>query len=112
LHWYVRLGEELVEETAAVLFCEDACETPRLFLKWLDVLDLYHKHIARLGCLDVERTCEIVYPGEIYVSDIVCGIIVLDLAASPVYTFDLHDFPVLDRGCRGDWHAVRDTGLV
>jgi hypothetical protein len=38
---YVRLGVNLIEEAAAVLFREDTGETPRLLLQRLHILNLY-----------------------------------------------------------------------
>ena len=42
------------------------------------------------------------YLGEIHVFNIICGIVVLDLTACPVETFDLDDFSV------GDFSTGRD----
>lgn len=60
-------------------------------------MDVNDQHIARLGSLDLERSSEVVDFGQIDVADVVCRIIVLDLTASPVYTFDLYCLAVLDR---------------
>jgi hypothetical protein len=77
-------------------------ESPRRVLKRLHVLNFDNKHITRLGSLDLERSSEVVDLSQVYVADVVCRIIVLDLAASPVDTLDLYCLTVLDRSCEGD----------
>jgi hypothetical protein len=72
-------------------------ETPRRILKRLHVLNFNDKHITRLGSLNLKGSSEVVDLGQVYVADVVCRIIVLDLAASPVDTLDLYCLAVLDR---------------
>lgn len=42
---------------------------------------------------------------EVYVADVVCGVVVADLAAGPVEAFDLDDFAVFDGSGEGDWEG-------
>lgn len=75
---------------------EDTCETPRLVLEGLDILDLNEKDVTGLRSLNLEWAGEVVDTGEVDVLDVVCGIVVLDLTTGPVETFDLDDFVVCD----------------
>lgn len=99
---YSRLGIDLIQQPPSILAMEDAAESPRLVLERLHILDLDQQNVARFGGVDVKRAGKIVDLGEVDVFDVVRGIVVLDLAAGPVETFDLDDFAV------GDLSAGRD----
>lgn len=47
--------------------------------------------------------------GEVDILDVVGGIVVLDLAAGPVETFDLDDFVVGDFAACGDWFRLNEV---
>ena len=68
----------------------------------MHILNVYNKDITRLGSLDLERPGEIVDLGQIDVANVVCRIIVLDLAARPVDTLNLYCLSVLDRSSERD----------
>ena len=63
----------------------------------MHILNVYNKDITRLGSLDLEGPGKIVDLGQIDVANVVCRIIVLDLAARPVDTLNLYSLSVLDR---------------
>lgn len=67
-----------------------------MVLKRLHVLNINHKHVAWLSSLDLKRSAEIVYFGQIHITDVVCRIVVLDLTSCPVDTFDLYSLAILD----------------
>jgi hypothetical protein len=43
-----------------------------------------------------------VYTREVDIFNIVCGVVVLDLAACPVHAFDLYHFAILNRSSGGN----------
>lgn len=92
----IRFGIDLVEETPAVVLVEYSGEAPGLFLEGLNVLNLDDKDVSWFGCIDFERTGQIVYLGEIDIPHVIGAVIVADLPAGPVHTFDLDNFSVLD----------------
>lgn len=65
-------------------------------LQWLHVLDVHHEDISWLGLNNVERSREIVNPGEVDISHVIGRVIIADLSPSPVYTFDLDCLAVLN----------------
>ena len=77
-----------VQKTAAVLKCEYAGEPPLGIFQPADVVDIDHEQIAGLGALDAERAAQIMHFGQVDVPDVIGGIVVFDLAAGPVVTFD------------------------
>lgn len=77
-------------------------EPPRVILQRLHVLNINNEHVARLGSLNLKRPSEIVDLGQVDVANIVCRIVVLDLAARPVNTFNLYCLSVLDRSSERD----------
>lgn len=101
---YRIIGEEFnsrfrinfVQEAASVVFRKHTSETPWLFFERLYVLYLKNEHVARLCGLDIEWAGQIVDFSEVDVAHVVGGVVVANLAAGPVYAFDLHDFVVLD----------------
>lgn len=93
-----RLGIVLVEEAAAILLVEDTREAPWLMVKRLDVSDVDNEHVTWLGASDVEGTGEVVDLGEVHVQDIISAIVVADLSACPVDTFDLDRLARLNGG--------------
>jgi hypothetical protein len=80
---YSRLGIELVQEAAPVFLCENACETPRLLVEWLHILNLHDKNIACFCCLNIEWPGEVVDLCEVDVAYVVCGVVVAYLTTSP-----------------------------
>jgi hypothetical protein len=80
---YSRLGIELVQEAAPVFLCENACETPRLLVEWLHILNLHDKSIAWFCCLNIEWPGEVVDLCEVDVAYVVCGVVVAYLTTSP-----------------------------
>lgn len=102
----VRLGVDLVEEATAVLLGEDARESPGLIGQRLHVLDVDHKHIARFRGFNLKRTTQVVDFGEVDILDVVGGIVILDLAAGPIHTLDLHRLAVLDRFSVGWYYSA------
>lgn len=81
----LRRGVVFVEEASAVAALEDAREAPWLVLEGLDVHDLDEQDVAGLGALDLEGTAEVVDLGQVDVEDVVCRVIVADLAAGPAH---------------------------
>jgi hypothetical protein len=118
----VRFGVYLIQKAPSIFLCEDARETPGLFFHRLHILYFYDEHVSRLGGLDIEGTGEtismllvsvyhsiindkrdvLVNACEIYISHIICRIVVANLTTSPVNAFNLDDFAVLDGAVRGD----------
>ena len=96
-----RFRVDLVEETSAVVLVEDTCEAPWLMLEWLDILDLYQKHITGLSTFNLEWSGEVVDSCEVNIPHIICRVIVADLTASPVHTFNLDNLSVLDGAVEG-----------
>jgi hypothetical protein len=48
--------------------------------------------------------------GEVDIADVICGVVVSDLTASPVETFDFDNFTILDGAGEGD--CVELAGVV
>lgn len=80
---------------------EDTGEPPRLVFEGLNVLDFDQEHIAGLRGFDVERAGQIMDLGEINVLDVIGRVIVLDLTAGPIETFNFDDLIVCDLS--GGW---------
>ena len=102
----LRVRVYLVQETTTVLLVKHAGKPPRLILKWLDVLDFNHKNVPRLCSLDLKGTSQVVDLCKVDILHIISAIVVADLAAGPVNTFDLYDFAVFNctgkGNCRGE----------
>ena len=96
-----RFRVDLVEETSAVVLVEDTCEAPWLMLEWLDILDLYQKHITGLSTFNLEWSGEVVDSCEVNILHIICRVIVANLATSPVHTLDFNDLSILDGAIEG-----------
>nr|POE48028.1 hypothetical protein CFP56_01356 [Quercus suber] len=62
----------------------------------LNILNVDHKDIARLCRLNLERSTQIMDFGKIDVLDIVGGVVVPDLAASPIDTLYLDSLTIFD----------------
>lgn len=65
-------------------------------LKRLNILNFDKQHVARLSIFNLERSAEVMNLGKVNISDIVGTVIVADLSASPVNTFDLYCLTILD----------------
>src|SRR6185437_2261688 len=76
------------EETAAILARKNAGEAPRRCRQIADIEEIDDQQIARLRAFTTERPAKIMNLGEIDIAHIVCAVIVFDLAAGPVKTFD------------------------
>jgi hypothetical protein len=98
----VRFRVQIIQETPAILRVEDAREPPGLILEGLHVLDLDEQNVAGRGALDVKGTRQVVDLGQVDVLDVVGRVVVADLPAGPVETFDLDDFVVGDAADGGD----------
>lgn len=61
-----------------------ACESPRRLLEWLYVLDLHNQDIARLCGFDLKWATQIVDLGQVNVFDIICTVIVANLASKQI----------------------------
>lgn len=81
---------------------EDAGESPRVVLERLDIVDFDAEHVARLSTLDFEWSREVMDLAQVYGQDVVCGVIVLDLTTSPIDTFNLDGFAVLNCAAEGN----------
>lgn len=81
---------------------EDSCETPRVLLEGLYVLDFHEENVARLGSFDLEWARQIVDPGQVDILHVIGAVVVLDLAACPIEAFNLDHFVILDRSAEGD----------
>lgn len=58
--------------------------------------------LTRFCSLNLEGTSEIVDLGQVDIEDVISCVIISDLAASPVKTFDFDDLAVLDGATEGD----------
>lgn len=94
---------DLIQESTTILLVKDTCESPWLLLHGLHVLDLNHKDIAWLGCLNLKRPGQVVDPSQIDGSHVVYAVVVADLTTSPVQALDLDDFAILDLAGKGDY---------
>lgn len=92
----LRLRIQIIKEPSSVLLGKHPREPPWLVLERLHVLNLHDQDIAGLSGLDVERARQIVDFGQVDVSDVVCRVVVADLAAGPVEAFDFDDLAVGD----------------
>jgi len=97
----LRVGVYLIEKPSTIALIKNARKPPRLLLEGLDVLDLDHEHVTRLGCLDLEGTGKVVDLGQVNVLHIIGAVVILDLPARPVDTLDLDDLAVLDGAVEG-----------
>ena len=98
----LRVGVYLIQKPSTIALVEDTCEAPWLLLERLDVLDLDHKNVPRLCCLDLERAREIMDLSQIDVLHVIGAVVVFDLATSPVDALDLDDLAILDGSAEGD----------
>ena len=76
----IRLRVMLIQEATAVLFGKDTSEAPRFIRQWLNILNIDKQNVAGLSRLNFERASQVMNPCEIYVANVVCRIVVLDLA--------------------------------
>ena len=73
-----------------------------MVLQRLHILNINNEHVARLGSFNLEWPGEVVDLGQIDVANIVCRIVVLDLATCPVDTLNLYSLSILDRSSKRD----------
>ncbi len=97
----LRIRVYLIEKASTIALIKDPRKPPRLLLERLDVLDLDHKHVTRLGCLDLKGTGQVVDLCQVNVFHVIGAVVVLDLPARPVDTLDLDDLAVLDGAVEG-----------
>lgn len=100
---YVRIRIYLIKKSSAIASIKDACESPRLVLKWLDILDLDNQHVSRFRGFDIEGTGEVMYLGQVDITHVIGGVIIFDLSACPVHAFNLHNFSIFDIAMAWDW---------
>lgn len=100
--FHSRLGVYLIQEAASIALGEDSRKAPWLFLQRLHVLDVNYKHVSRLCRLNVKGPGQVVDFGQVDIANIVGGVIVFDLATSPVDAFNLDGFAVLDGAVAGN----------
>lgn len=93
----------LIQKAAAVFFGEDAGESPRRVFEGLHVCNVDNEHVAGFCTLDLKRASQIMDLGEVDVMDVVCAIIIANLAAGPVEAFDFDRLPAFNLANRGDW---------
>ena len=106
------MESHLVQKSTAIVSVKDPGEAPRLLLKRLYVLDLDDEYISRLCCFYFKRTTQVVYPRQIDVLHVICTVIILDLASSPVNAFYFYNFAILDRTNKRNWSPVRNRRLI
>ena len=80
---------------------EHTREAPWLVLERLDIHNLHEQEITRLCGFHLEWPGQVVYLGQIHFADIICAVVVADLAASPVDAFDLLDGVSVMSGMEG-----------
>ena len=100
--WSSRFRIDLVEESTAIVFVEDACKAPGLVLEGLYVLDLDDEDVSWFGAFDFERTGQVVDLGQVDVLHVICTVIVANLPPCPINAFDLNNFSILDFGSEWD----------
>src|ERR1700722_3359736 len=84
----LRQREMLGEEAAAILFREEAVETPETFLLRTDIEQIDHQEVAGLRAFDTDRTGEEMHDRQVDVAHVIGGIVVLDEAAGPIVGLD------------------------
>ena len=94
----------------SVLFRKDTSEAPRRVLERLHILDVHNQNIAWLGCLDLKGSSQVMNLAQVDVADVVGRVVVFDLAAGPVDTFDFDGLAVFDGARVGDLLVVRWFG--
>lgn len=102
----LRLWVDLVQEPASVVLVEDSSKSPGVVLEGLHVLDFDKKNVSRLGGFNLERAREVVDLSQVDILDIVGTVVVFDLSACPVQTFNLDRLSVLDRTTKGNWKGM------
>ena len=79
----VRFGISHIQETTAILLRENTCEPPWLVLHRLHILYVYKQYISRFSSLDLKWAGQVVNSSKVYIPNIICRVIVFDLATSP-----------------------------
>lgn len=76
----IRFGVDPIQESTPILLREYPRKPPRLLLQWLNILYLNDEDVPRFRGLDVKGPGEVVDACEVDVADVVCGVVVADLA--------------------------------
>ena len=105
----LRIGVYLIQEPASISLIEHPRKPPWLFLERLHILDLDYEHVPRLRSLDLERTSQVMNLGQIDVLHVIGAVIILDLPACPVDTFDLDDLAIFYGSIEGDYILREST---
>src|SRR4051794_28948046 len=107
----VGLRVDIREKAATVLLGEDAGVAPLISGSGggSHVEDVHDQQVARLSAVDVDRPAQNVAGREVYIADVVCGIVVPDLQVGPIQALD----PRVCAGvCRGRCRDVWVPGVV
>lgn len=80
---------------------ENASESPRVIFEGLYILDFDKENVSRLGCLDLERTGQVMNLCQVDIDHVVGIVGVLDLSSSPVQALNLDGLAVLDGSAEG-----------
>ena len=100
----------IIQKTSTVASVENACETPEMIFKRLNILNINDEHIARLSRLNLKGTRQVMDLRQIHVLNIFGIISILNLASRPVYAFDLDRLAILDRAGKGDYSVSEAPG--
>ena len=84
----IRLRVYLVKESSPVVPIKNTPETPRCVSQRLYIQDLDSQHVTGFCGLDIKWPRKVMDLSEIHVLEIICTVIVLDLASGPVHAFD------------------------
>jgi hypothetical protein len=119
----VGVGEPVGEKAAPVALGKRAGIAPAharerafvLLITGVDLEDVDHQEVARLGAFDVEGPAEDVHAGQRRMANVVGRVVVLDRAVEPLAAVGAEDVSGLDRRDRRDVRVpavVADQGLV
>ncbi len=100
-----RLGVVLLEETTTVVAIKDTSEAPGRVIKRLHIGNVDNKKIARLSALDIKGPGQVVDFGQVDIANVVGTVVVANLPASPVNTFNLDRLAGLNAADSGDCRA-------
>jgi hypothetical protein len=89
---------KIVQEATSIPFIKYTRKSPWPLLKWLYIQNLHNQQITWLRALDIKGTSQVMDFGQVNIDNVVCAIIVADLAARPVHAFDFRGGVERDRG--------------